>query len=153
MNLSTRPPNRSTSIANRVRQRSTSDFTVSWSSRSATDVYPERSAKRTVTVRRCSVGATCAETAASRARPSAEGPSRTVPQAMQKRDCAGVFSPQLGHVRASEAPQAMQKRATAAFAAPHSRQLTSGPMTPQIFARVAIAVQPGADAPRHGRLQ
>jgi hypothetical protein len=34
----------------------------------------------------------------------------------------------------------MQKSATAEFAAPHSRQLNSRPMTPQIFAPVAIAL-------------
>ncbi len=38
MNLSTRPPKRSTSSAKRFRQRSISIFTVSWSRRSATEV-------------------------------------------------------------------------------------------------------------------
>ena len=54
MNLSTVPPKRVTSSPSRLSARSTMDLSASGSIRSATAVYPERSANSTVALRRSS---------------------------------------------------------------------------------------------------
>ncbi len=73
--------------------------------RSATAVYPERSAKSTVTWRRSSGGLSPGPV-------GGDGPAESLePQDMQKRACSGVDAPQDGQRRSSLLPQDMQKRA------------------------------------------
>src|SRR5262249_13200594 len=113
-------------------------LTDSGSSFSATAVYPERSANRTVTVRRSSSTCASAATLASAAALASAGAtpgapvvagcatpapaSSCAPQFMQKRACPGALAPQALQRRSSAAPQDMQKRAPAGFSDEHSAQ-------------------------------
>src|SRR6516165_5951570 len=117
--------------------RSSRRLTDSGSSFSATAVYPERSANRTVTVRRSSSACASAATLASVAALASAGAtpaapvvagaapapaSSWAPQFMQKRACPGALAPQALQRRSSAAPQDMQKRAPAGFSDEHSAQ-------------------------------
>ena len=79
MYLSIVPPCRSTSSPSRRRARSMSVFIRSGSRRSETAVYPERSAKSTVALRRSSGGGSSARGRAGRASSAASG----LPHSMQ----------------------------------------------------------------------
>ena len=127
MNLSTRPPKRSTSAASRVRQRSTSAFTVSWSRRSEIDVNPERSANRTVTVRRSSASGGAAPARALCAAGSPAPPS-AAPQPPQKFAPAGACVPHAEQALTSGEPQDMQNDAPAGFGAAQAPQTIWSPI-------------------------
>ena len=114
MYLSTRPPKRSTSSPSRRRLRSTRLLTDSGSMRSATAVYPDRSANTTVTWRRSSGSAVEIEGGGGagarpgRRAPAPNPPPIEVPHSMQKRAPGGAGVPQLGQSRASAFPHDMQ---------------------------------------------
>ncbi len=115
------------------------DFTVSGSIRSATAVYPERSANTTVALRRSSGrpapapgGARSGRTGVAGAPLLAGGtavvvpvPSRPVPHSMQNFAPGGFSVPQLGHEAESPAPQDMQKWARSGLRVPQATQATS----------------------------
>src|SRR4051794_34373100 len=124
------------------------DFTVSGSMRSATAVYPERSAKRTVAVRRSSGGASAAlggssparapggirsgrdaaagVSAAGAAAAGSAGAERGAPPSLQNFAPGGASAPQLGQRGASAVPHDMQKRARSGFSVPQLGQLSAG---------------------------
>src|SRR5262245_32278257 len=136
MYLSTRPPKRSTSWPSRRRARSTIDLTVSGSMRSATAVYPERSANSTVALRRSSGGLAGSTPGGARSGLATAGsappdgaaapvppPASAVPHSMQNFAAGGFSVPQVGQVRVSALPHAMQNLAPAGFSVPQLLQI------------------------------
>src|SRR4051812_5825234 len=96
------------------------DFTVSGSMRSATAVYPERSAKTTVALRRSSGGASAALAGGSPAR--APGGIRSGRDAAAGLSAAGVSIPAAGEGAESEVPHSMQNFAPGGASAPQLGQ-------------------------------
>jgi hypothetical protein len=92
------------------------------SSRSETAVYPDRSANRTVALRRSSGGGS-SPAGAGGAEPAA--PVSDAPHEVQKRAPGGFCVPQLGQAAESEDPQDMQKRAPSGFVVPQLGQSTA----------------------------
>ena len=97
--------------------------------RSATAVYPDRSANTTVTWRRSSGsdvvsggGGGCASGGWG-VGAGAESSEIEVPHAMQNFAPAGPGVPQLGHVRSSAFPHDMQNFAEAGFSVPQTVQV------------------------------